>query len=47
MRVNKGIQKCVSILGIIALLFTSAPVYAEESKESAVYEAEVVTEDTA
>jgi len=47
MRVNKGIQKCVSILGIMALLFTSAPVYAGEPKESTAYEAEVVTGDTA
>jgi len=46
MRVNKVIQKCVSFVGIMALLLTSAPVYAGEMEESTAYEAEVVTGDT-
>ena len=47
MKVNKVIQKCVSFVGIMALLFTSAPVYAGQEEESEAYEAEIVTGDTA
>lgn len=47
MSVNKRIQKCVSILGIMTLLFTSSPIYAGEVEESTAYETEAVTGNAA